>query len=87
MVRYQLFWDEREGKVRAKNTKIILNDPDEGGEDDGWTRWHKIKQDYQRHGHKHDKHHQGSEDQEARPHRRRPRMFMGEDDEDARIVI
>ena len=83
MVRYYLIWDEPKQRVKASNAKIVLNDPDE---DDGW--WDEDTQYQEHHEHKHGhQHHQGSEDQEARPHRRRPRMFMGKDDEDARIVI
>ena len=88
MVTYNLIWDEREGKVRAKNARIVLDEHDEDNEDDGWSRWYEDKQDHEHHGHQHGhQHHQGSEDQEARPHKRRQRMFMGADDEDARIVI
>ena len=78
MVRYNLIWDERKQRVKASNAKIV----------DGWWDWDEDTQYQEHHEHKHGhQHHQGSEDQEARPHRRRPRMFMGEDDEDARIVI
>ena len=89
---YSLIWDEREGhgKVRATNARIEfeLDEHDEDNEDDGWSRWYENKQDHEHHGHQHGhQHHQGSVHQEASPHKRRQRMFMGEDDEDARIVI